>query len=233
MPNTTTIDYFADNWEDIIDQEEPKEEPKEEPVSAWKSDHKETNTTQEYRELFPSLNPATDKKMKDEKKKQERRVKKSATNIFALLDEEDDEESDDEPTHPVQRQVTPDYKPIMIKTKTHHRSMPKSKLCGCVTEGAHCQYGERCKYAHSLQELYPDRCKHGQKCRCITVGYDKTVRNNQRSHRVCMYTHDESHLDYLKRTGLDRYKSCITVSGELMAQASEMARVTGVMINAK
>ena len=246
MTTITTIDYFADNWEDIADiidqesKEEPKEEPKEEQVSVWKSEQTETSTTQEYMELFPSLNPATDKEMNDKKKKtqrekmkQKRRIEKSATNVFALLDEEDDDDEEEEPTPQIQRQVTPVPKPRMTRPKPQYNSRPKSRLCKCVTEGVPCQYGERCRYAHSLHELQPDRCKHGQKCRCITVGYDKSVRNNERSHRVCMYTHDESHCDYLKRTGLDRYKSCITVPSGLLPQASEMARGTGVMVNAK
>jgi hypothetical protein len=230
MTTTATIDYFADNWEDIadiIEQESKKEEHKEE-VSAWKSDQTETTTTQEYMDLFP----ATDKEMNDKKKEvqREKMKQKRRTNIFALLDEDEEEEK---PTPQVQRQVTPAPKPMMNRTKPQYHSRTKSRLCRCVTEGAHCQYGERCRYAHSLHELQPDRCKHGQKCRCVTVGYDKSVRNNERSHRVCMYTHDESHRDYLKRTGLDRYKSRITVPSGLLPQASEMARVAGVMVNAK
>jgi hypothetical protein len=291
---TTTIDYFAEDWEDIadkIEEEEKQQEQEEEKINeetmmflyeqrayklgkhrvtqtyssfkpvektiivppkveevkikppAWGSVNKNTRVSYDYCNSFPSLNPVTEKELKKERPvtekelkkeshKKERVVKKSKNNMFSVLDDDDDDDDDDdnEENQLEQKQTTRVVKEKL--SKPSYESKPKSRLCRCVTDGIHCSHGERCRFAHYLSELNPDSCRQGLKCRCITIGYDKSVKNNQRSRRVCMYKHDESTNDYIRRTGLDKYAS-ITVPSHLRTQAVEMARVAGVTVRSR
>jgi hypothetical protein len=189
-------------------------------------------TTDEYKQSYPELNQQKADDKKNTRARHNHKVEVSKKNIYMAL-VEDDYVPPPPPLPPPQRQVQPEqrrqsnYKSGQISPQIR----TKSRLCRCVTDGSVCTFGQRCRYAHSTNELRPDTCRNGQKCRCVVINYDKSVVNNQRSRRVCMFTHDESHRDYLKRTGLDRYNQpSISVPNNFVMQATEMARITGACI---
>lgn len=67
-------------------------------------------------------------------------------------------------------------------------NMSKTILCRSVTEGGGRCMGERggCRYAHTIEELYPRLCKYGSKC------------NRHKDHpATCLFVHpDEDIVDY-------------------------------------
>jgi hypothetical protein len=167
-------------------------------------------TTDEYKQSYPELNQQKADDRKNTRARHEHKVQVSKNNIYMSLVEDDPVP----PPPPPQKQVQPEQRRQAPMSQAPRSQAPmrqanyqptKSRLCRCVTDGSVCTFGQRCRYAHSTNELRPDTCRNGQKCRCVVINYDKSIVNNQRSRRVCMFTHDESHRDYLKRTGLDRY----------------------------
>ena len=252
--DTKTEDDWEDDWErqaDMAELEhygvktEVKNKDKTEdiktsptaPLSCWNKTRTLSKTI-EYKTDFPELDQEKVQERNVERKKHEKKVVKSKNNIFTALDDDDD---DDEEVPTVQHTKPPRMEPRpkderFEKHRTRIVNKHKGRLCRSVTDGTHCTYGERCVHAHSLQELRPDRCNRGQKCRCVVVGYDKRVVNNQRSNRVCMYTHDESFNDYTKRTGLDKYRNArptISVHVNFRDQATEMGRVAGIDVRTR
>ena len=235
--SNTTINY----WEDDLEQH--KEAPKKEQTCAW-GVHTTTKTKIDDLE-FPALISSQEKKKKDDEKlqvekqnkKMKRLVRKSKSNMFEALVENSDSEQEeitnvDKKLHPIRTNKS------MVKLPKPRRHInTSSRLCHSVTEGRLCAYGDRCLYAHHVENIIPTQCIHGQKCMSITVGYDRSVTNNKQSRRTCMFSHDECLSDYLKRTGLDKYAKnlknkapTLHVPGRFKEQAREMCRVTGLAV---
>lgn len=55
----------------------------------------------------------------------------------------------------------------------------KTRLCNSVTKGYKCLHGEKCRFAHSLDEMKPSTCLFGEQC--------KYFRDNQQ--KTCPYLH--------------------------------------------
>ena len=70
-------------------------------------------------------------------------------------------------------------------------NMRKTILCRSVTEGGGRGMGGGCRYAHTIEELYPKLCKYGSKC------------NRHKDHPVtCLFVHpDEDIFDYATTHG--------------------------------
>ncbi|KAF4694757.1 hypothetical protein FOZ60_006910 [Perkinsus olseni] len=64
-------------------------------------------------------------------------------------------------TSPQSRSSDPDSRPKQGRRRRQHlahKGAYKTELCRCVVEGTHCRFGaQRCKWAHSLQELIDRR----------------------------------------------------------------------------
>ena len=82
----------------------------------------------------------------------------------------------------------------------------KTKFCWSVKQGRQCPHGkEKCKFAHSFDELRIAPCLFGGMCRFV---YKEGSRyTNQSQGKTCSYLHpEESRVNYLERTGMDKIK---------------------------
>ena len=83
--------------------------------------------------------------------------------------------------------------------------LTKTRLCWSVEKGVPCPHGkDKCKFAHSLDELRTAPCVFGSCCRYVERAGDdccyKTI-----GERVCHYLHpDESRESFMIRTGLNK-----------------------------
>ena len=253
------INYWDDNWEEQLEQvqrqpsepeswedievEEVKVEEPTKPVievqvveSVWNNrDINLPNRDKDYNKVFPTLKEKEQgPKGKQQKKRLQRLREKSKNNIYEAFNDDDDEAG--RPNSPVSRTSRP-HKTMRESTpkqykeeKPRQRPPRKSRLC---KDGANCQRGEGCWWAHTESELVPERCHRGLKCRCIMVDDNKEIHNHPRSQRVCMYRHDETISSYLRRTG--QSAPIIVVPKKMSRQATEMAKVSGgrIQVNTK
>ena len=77
------------------------------------------------------------------------------------------------------------------------------KFCrSCTTPGAKCHGKGRCNFAHTIDEVKPDKCPYGSDCRA-----------RYREGRLCGYIHtDESKQDYADRHGFHERNKIINKS---------------------
>lgn len=92
--------------------------------------------------------------------------------------------------------------PKPIETITQSIENYKSNaICRTVNAGGQCPYGNRCKFAHVLEEFNPFSCKFGRECRFILFD-DKTNTfiNNPINDRACPFKHNnETRENYFNR----------------------------------
>jgi len=220
------------SWEELMDDEpvETKVTPVTEVTKTTpvKNVWKQPSQKQDYKDKqeFPSLPSAKAIHQQKEADRISRLKNISKNNIYEAF-------NDDEMGRPSRNVVTvPIPKPKVSYDKgfpvERQRPPRKSRFC---KNGTACTYGSRCWWAHSESELVPQTCNRGRNCRCIVINYNKEISNNPRSRRICMYCHDETVQDYLTRTGQHLTKPIIKVPSHQLAQATEMARAAGGMIN--
>ena len=72
------------------------------------------------------------------------------------------------------------------------KKLIKTRMCDSVVKGGKCRHGDKCRFAHNLDELNISSCLFGDNCRF---------------QKKCSHKHpQESKDEFLTRTGLDRYK---------------------------
>jgi hypothetical protein len=76
----------------------------------------------------------------------------------------------------------------------------KNRICRFGTE---CRCKETCPFAHNLEELVPEKCSFG--CRCRDVVVCKGVVVNKSPDRVCYFQHAETVKQYVQRVGVGVY----------------------------
>jgi len=82
----------------------------------------------------------------------------------------------------------------------------KTRMCKSIEGGFHCSHGEKCRFAHSLEELVTRNCNFNDNCRFVKFRKGKLVNNE--SSNICMNKHPhENQDDFMERTGLVKYKT--------------------------
>ena len=80
----------------------------------------------------------------------------------------------------------------------------KTRMCNSVEKNEICLHGERCRFAHSLEELVTRDCHFKDKCRFVKNKSGKLVNDGD---NICRNKHpQESQDDFLRRIGLSHYK---------------------------
>jgi hypothetical protein len=77
----------------------------------------------------------------------------------------------------------------------------KTIICKSIKEGKDCSYGNKCIYAHYLEDLTPKKCGFGD--RCFRVKYNtKNVVRNVDNKNSCVFIHPQETVDmFAKRQG--------------------------------
>lgn len=85
----------------------------------------------------------------------------------------------------------------------------RSRLCISATTEAPCPHGDKCKFAHSIEEINPRQCEYGLKCRMVRQVKGGGLKNRPtfgdagKPCKMCYYKHaDETTEDYLVRVGI-------------------------------
>lgn len=103
-----------------------------------------------------------------------------------IINEEEEEKKPEEP-------------PKKNNTTTQHHQQ-KIVFCKSFLNKTPCSYGERCRYAHSYEELNLRNCVFGKKCKL--VHFNDSTKNyiNKKNGTKCLYLHpNETKNDFLTR----------------------------------
>jgi len=86
------------------------------------------------------------------------------------------------------------------------KQLTKTRMCMSVGGKNKCRHGEKCRFAHTLEELKISTCFFKDECRFVKfVDDDKCVDSGSKK---CAHKHpSESKENFLSRTGLDLYKA--------------------------
>ena len=80
--------------------------------------------------------------------------------------------------------------------KKMRKSLAKSKLCMSVINKKPCPHGNKCRYAHHVDELQVPKCFFGDACNRV----EKTTCGYKNRRRICNFIHpSESKEMYYKR----------------------------------
>lgn len=83
------------------------------------------------------------------------------------------------------------------------KTLEKTRMCNSVGKGK-CHHGNRCRFAHHLDELNIITCFFDHRCRFIEIVAGKVVDYGA---KMCTHKHTaESKEEFFTRTGLDRFK---------------------------
>jgi len=81
----------------------------------------------------------------------------------------------------------------------------KTRMCKSIEGGFSCSHGEKCRFAHSLEELVTRSCIFNDNCRFVKFRKGKLVNNES---NICMNKHPHENQDeFMERTGLVKYKT--------------------------
>jgi hypothetical protein len=85
-------------------------------------------------------------------------------------------------------------------------SLVKSRMCISVDKNEICQHSN-CRFAHSLDELKVSDCLFEHRCRFVRMSNDELVNKGP---KVCIHKHPDENIEsFMRRTGLDKYRSII------------------------
>ena len=95
----------------------------------------------------------------------------------------------------------------------------KTRMCNSLDAEQPCFHGDECKFAHSLEELVTRDCNFKDKCRFVKIKSGKLVNEGS---NVCRNKHPQEDQDnFIKRTGLSRYKTCAPKHEEINVDLDE------------
>ena len=82
--------------------------------------------------------------------------------------------------------------------------LEKTRMCNSVEKKEPCRHGEKCRFAHSLEELVTRNCFFKGECRFVRYENGKLVNNGR---DICRNKHPhESQDEFIERVGLSHYK---------------------------
>ena len=84
-------------------------------------------------------------------------------------------------------------------------ALAKTRMCNSVDKNEVCKHGDKCRFAHNLDELKISTCLFEDKCHFVKM-CDSKLQNN--GAKICNHKHpQESRENFMSRVGLDRYKN--------------------------
>jgi hypothetical protein len=121
-------------------------------------------------------------------------------------DELQDKYQQDERCHDDHRhcQRAEAYNTLSNKTELG-TNLAKTRMCNSVEKNETCRHGEKCRFAHSLEELVTRNCFFKGECRFVRFENGKLVNNGR---DICRNKHPhESQDEFIERVGLSHYKT--------------------------
>jgi hypothetical protein len=137
---------------------------------------------------------------------QKRSMVKLVVPIKTYRDELQDRYQENERRYNDQRhdQRAEGYNTLCNKTELG-ANLEKTRMCNSVEKNVTCRHGERCRFAHSLEELVTRNCFFKDECRFVRFENGKLVNNGR---DTCRNKHPhESKDEFMERVGLTTRKS--------------------------
>lgn len=111
-------------------------------------------------------------------------------------------------SHPTQK--TEEYEKPKPKEKENEKentqSKNKTKLCDSVVSGIPCRHGNKCRFAHSIEEFNVPKCHHGNHCLFVKKTSGGLFYNS--NGRFCNCIHpEETKENYLSRNNITVFET--------------------------
>jgi hypothetical protein len=111
--------------------------------------------------------------------------------------------------------------------KYNTENFVKTRICKSVSIGKVCTYGDKCKFAHSPDELRIQCCSFGDRCRFVKWSEHQMCYINSEQEKKCKYIHSgEENSSYLKRMNIEFNIPSSTTSYEALSLDSEKFKKT-------
>lgn len=88
----------------------------------------------------------------------------------------------------------------LYKTKME-QYLYKTKLCKYILKNESCIHGEKCRFAHSKEEICPGKCLFGYNCKHVKFIDGKYENVGGKANKKCIYIHPKENIqNYKNRT---------------------------------
>lgn len=112
----------------------------------------------------------------------------------------------------------------MANTEKISEKLAYTKMCNSIGSGRPCPHGEKCRFAHNIDQLVVRECFFGERCRFI-INRDNTFFNKTKT-KQCDHKHPgETTQNYQTRTGISKLNSLDVIDRE-----RELANITEVIV---
>jgi hypothetical protein len=102
-------------------------------------------------------------------------------------------------------------------------SLLKTRMCHSVDKNEVCVHGDKCRFAHTLDELIIPPCLFKENCRFVRERNGKLFNTGE---KVCNHKHPQESTEcFMYRVGLNRYKSSHPVIQDTNQSSSTPANV--------
>ena len=91
---------------------------------------------------------------------------------------------------------------LLANPENFQKSLAKTRMCNSVGTNVPCRHGNRCRFAHTKDELVLSACAFGSSCRYVQRAQPGVFVNKigQHTGRICHFIHDgETKDSYVKR----------------------------------
>lgn len=93
-----------------------------------------------------------------------------------------------------------DKEDVKSEENKENKEKLKTVVCKNIKEGKDCTYGNKCIYAHYLEDLTPNMCGYNENC--YRVKYNKNVVRNIDNKNPCIFIHPNETIEmFAKRQG--------------------------------
>lgn len=93
---------------------------------------------------------------------------------------------------------------LLADREVLEKKLEKTRMCNSIDKKEKCPHGERCRFAHSLDELNISKCFFGDECRFVKNVGGRVVNSDR---KVCPHRHpNETTDEFYFRTNLCRFK---------------------------
>jgi hypothetical protein len=111
---------------------------------------------------------------------------------------------------------------VLADKNTLEKCLTRTKICNSTENGYPCPYKDKCRFAHSIDELVITECLFGNDCRYVYKNNFKWW--NKEGKKVCFHRHPyEIDNDYFIRTGAKKQEE---VSFKMEEKKSNVTNIT-------
>ncbi len=195
------LEEYMDSWEDVTLNTEYKALVPRHPTAKQETEEEKMVNKVVSDEEFPALGTEPKSRQKTSSAPKSARVKGTRFVITGKTYMEERRRQHQKSSDELDKRTSAFE--VLADKEGLEKKLTKTQMCKSVGKSK-CHHGDKCRFAHTLDELKISTCFFGAKCRFVHTVDGKLVDKDQKK---CNHKHpQESNDEFMTRTGLDRYK---------------------------